>query len=353
MAENKESKEGKENKEGNEIRESKLTPEQKAAAVVVSLGADKASKIYKHLSESDIERLTIEVAKLGHVSPDEMELVLDEFYKTCLTQKVVTDGGMEYARAVLEKAFGESTAQSLLDKLSKSLQIRPFDFIRKSNVKNLISFLQHERPQTIALVLSYADSDQASMVISELPKEKRIKVVEAIARMESASPEAIKVVEDSLKKRFDSILTSDVTAIGGIDYIADVMNHMDRSNETYIFDELGKTDEELAETIRKKMFVFEDIVSMDNRSIQRFIRECDVKDIVYALKGSDENIKELIFSNVSSRMAESIQSDLEITVNVRLRDVEEAQQRIVGVIRRLEEAGEVIIVKSGKDEIIA
>ena len=282
-----------------------------------------------------------------------MELVLDEFYKTCLTQKVVTDGGMEYARAVLEKAFGESTAQSLLDKLSKSLKIRPFEFIRKSNVKNLISFLQHERPQTIALVLSYADSDQASMVISELPKEKRIKVVEAIARMESASPEAIKVVEDSLKKRFDSILTTDVTTIGGIDYIADVMNHMDRANEKYIFDELGKSDEELAETIRKKMFVFEDIVSMDNRSIQRFIRECDVKDIVYALKGSDEKIKELVFSNVSSRMAESIQSDLEITVNVRLRDVEEAQQRIVGVIRRLEEAGELIIVKSGKDEIIA
>ena len=353
MEESKENKENKENRDSKEVRESKLTPEQKAAAVVVSLGADKASKIYKHLSESDIERLTIEVAKLGHISPDEMERVLDEFYKTCLTQKVVTDGGMEYARAVLEKAFGESTAQSLLDKLSKSLKIRPFEFIRKSNVKNLISFLQHERPQTIALVLSYADSDQASMVISELPKEKRIKVVEAIARMESASPEAIKVVEDSLKKRFDSILTTDVTTIGGIDYIADVMNHMDRSNEKYIFDELGKTDEELAETIRKKMFVFEDIVSMDNRSIQRFIRECDVKDIVYALKGSDEKIKELVFSNVSSRMAESIQSDLEITVNVRLRDVEEAQQRIVGVIRRLEEAGELIIVKSGKDEIIA
>ena len=330
-----------------ETRESKLAPEQKAAAVIVSLGADKASKIYKHLSESDIERLTIEVAKLGHISPDEMELVLDEFYKTCLTQKVVTDGGMEYARAVLEKAFGESTAQSLLDKLSKSLKIRPFEFIRKSNAKNLISFLQHERPQTIALVLAYADSDQASAVIGELPKEKRIKVVEAIARMESASPEAIKVVEDSLRKRFEGMVTTDVTTVGGIDYIADVMNHMDRANEKYIF------DEELAETIRKKMFVFEDIVSMDNRSIQRFIRECDVKDIVYALKGSDENIKELVFSNVSSRMAESIRSDLEITVNVRLRDVEEAQQRIVGVIRRLEEAGELIIVKSGKDEIIA
>lgn len=337
-----------------ELTNNGMSPEQKAAAVVISLGADKASKIYRHLSESDIEKLTIEVAKAGHVTPEQMEEVLDEFYKICLTQKVVTDGGMEYARAVLEKAFGEGTAQTLLDKLSKSLQIRPFEFVRKSNVKNLVSFLQHERAQTIALVLSYADPDQASTVISELPKEKRIKVVESIAKMESASPDAIKIVEESLKKRFESILTtSDFTKIGGIDYIADVMNHMDRANEKYIFDELGKENEELAETIRKKMFVFEDIVSMDNRSIQRFIRECDVKDIVYALKGSDENIKQLVFANVSSRMAESIQSDLEVTVNVRLRDVEEAQQRIVGVIRRLEEAGELIIVKSGKDEIIA
>lgn len=332
----------------------KLTPPQKAAAVVVSLGADKASKIYKQLNESDIEKLTIEVARLGHISPEQMEEVLDEFYKTCLTQKVVTDGGMEYARAVLEKAFGESTAQTLLERLAKSLKTRPFEFVRKSNVRNLISFLQHERPQTIALILSYADPDQASMVISELPKEKQIKVVESIARMESASPDAIKIVEASLKKKFESVLTTaDFTTIGGIDYIADVMNHMDRANEKYIFDELGKENEELADTIRKKMFVFEDIVSMDNRSIQRFIRECDVKDIVYALKGSDDKIKELVFANVSTRMAESIRSDLEITVNVRLRDVEEAQQRIVGVIRRLEEAGELIIVKSGKDEIIA
>jgi len=332
----------------------KLTLPQKAAAVVVSLGADKASKIYKQLNESDIEKLTIEVARLGHISPEQMEEVLDEFYKTCLTQKVVTDGGMEYARAVLEKAFGESTAQTLLDRLAKSLKTRPFEFVRKSNVRNLTSFLQHERPQTIALILSYAEPDQASMVISELPKEKQIRVVESIARMESASPDAIKIVEASLKKKFESVLTTaDFTTIGGIDYIADVMNHMDRANEKYIFDELGKENEELADTIRKKMFVFEDIVSMDNRSIQRFIRECDVKDIVYALKGSDDKIKELVFANVSTRMAESIRSDLEITVNVRLRDVEEAQQRIVGVIRRLEEAGELIIVKSGKDEIIA
>ena len=178
------------------MESSTLQPEQKAAAVIVALGAEKASKLYKHLSESEIEKLTIEVAKLGHVSSEETEAVLDEFYKTCLTQKVVTDGGMEYARAVLEKAFGESTAQNLLDKLAKSLKTRPFEFIRKSTVKTLFSFLQHERPQTIALVLSYAEPDQAATVISELPKEKRIKVVEAVAKMESVSPDAIKICRE-------------------------------------------------------------------------------------------------------------------------------------------------------------
>ena len=201
-------------------------------------------------------------------------------------------------------------------------------------------------------MLSYADADQAAGVISNLPKDVSIQVVECIARLESVSPEAIKIVESQLRRRFENIMTTDYTAIGGIDYIADVMNNMDRSNEKFIFDELAKRDEELTETIRKKMFVFEDILSLDNRSIQRFIRDCDVKDLVYALKGSDENVRQVIFANMSGRMAESIQSDLEITVNVLRKDVEEAQQRIVGVIRRLEAAGELIIVKGGKDEII-
>ena len=212
------------------MESSTLQPEQKAAAVIVALGAEKASKLYKHLNESEIEKLTIEVAKLGHISSEETEAVLDEFYKTCLTQKVVTDGGMEYARAVLEKAFGESTAQNLLDKLAKSLKTRPFEFIRKSTVKTLFSFLQHERPQTIALVLSYAEPDQAATVISELPKEKRIKVVEAVAKMESVSPDAIKIVESSLKKKFENILTTDFTTIGGIDYVADVMKNISLMN---------------------------------------------------------------------------------------------------------------------------
>ena len=329
-----------------------LTPAQKAATLVIALGAEKASKLYKYLTSEDVEKLTVEVAKLGHVEAEQTEEVLDDFYKTCLTQKVVTDGGMEYARTVLEKAYGEATANELLGKVTKYLKNRSFEFIQKTDSKNLYAVLQYERPQTIALVLSYADSDLSAAVIRELPEDKRIKVVEAVAQMESASPEAIKLVESQLRKKFDNILTTDYTTIGGVDYIADVMNHMDRSNEKFIFDEMGKINPELAETIRKKMFVFEYILGMDDRSIQRFIRECDMKDIVYALKNASPEMSSLFYQNMSTRMAETIQSDLEVTVNVRLRDVEEAQQRIVNLIRRLDEAGELIISKGGKDDIV-
>ncbi len=330
-----------------------LESPQKAAALIVALGTDKASKLYKYLGADDVEKLTLEVARMGHLEAAQVEDVLDEFYKTCLTQKVVSDGGMEYARAVLEKAYGESTANELLGKVTKYLKNRSFEFIAKTDSKNLYSILQHERPQTIALVLSYAEAEMAAQVIGELPEDKRIKVVENIAQMESASPEAIKLVENQLRKQFDNILTTDFTTIGGIDYIADVMNHMDRSNEKFIFDKMGEENPELAESIRKKMFVFEDILGMDDRSIQRFIRDCDMKDIVYALKNASPEMSQLFYSNMSSRMAETIQSDLEVTINVRLKDVEEAQQRIVSLIRGLDEAGELIIGKGGKDDIIA
>ena len=200
----------------------------------------------------------------------------------CLTQKVVTDGGLEYAKTVLEKAFGESVAHGLLERVSKQLKTRAFSFIRKTDGPNLVTILSQERPQTIALVLAYVDSSEKS-----------------------------------------------------------------------IFDGLSARDAELAEEIRKRMFVFEDITTMDNRSIQRFVRDCDSKDLVFALKGANEEVKSMIFANMSSRMAESIKSDLEITTNVRKKDVEDAQQRIVGIIRKLEEQGEIIIMKGGRDDIIA
>ena len=330
-----------------------MTYGQKAATVIISLGTETASKLYKYLSEDELEALTLEVAKMENIPPEVTERALDDFYKLCLTQKVITDGGLEYARNVLEKAFGLQMATSLLDRVTKSLKVRSFEFLRKADSKNLFAIIQHERPQTLALILSYARADQASSVIQELPKSKRIKVVECIAKMESTSPDTIKVVESVLEKKFSSVLSMDLAQIGGIDYIADVLNNMDRSNEKFIFDELSKKDAKLADDIRKKMFVFEDITLLDNRSIQKFLQQVESHDLVYALKGATKEVADLIFANMSTRMGETIKSDLEYTYNVRVRDVEEAQQRIVAVIRRLEEEGELIIAKGGQDEIIA
>jgi flagellar motor switch protein FliG len=281
-----------------------------------------------------------------------MEDTLKDFYDLCLTQKVITEGGLEYARNVLEKAFGSQVATSLLERVTKTLRSKSFDFMRKADYKNLLTIIQNEHPQTIALILSYARADQASAVIAELPKEKRIDVVERIAKMDRTSPEIVKYVEEELEKKFNSIVSVDFTEIGGVNYVADIMNNMDRGNEKYIFDELNKKDAKLADEIRMRMFVFEDIVTMDSMSIQRFLREVDSKDLVYAIKGSNKEVSDMLFSNMSTKMGDTIKSELEYTHNVRLRDVEEAQQRIVSVIRRLEEEGELIIAKSGKDDII-
>nr|WP_312577368.1 flagellar motor switch protein FliG [Sedimentibacter sp.] len=334
------------------MAETKLTGRQKAAAIIISLGAEDASKIYKFLREDEIEFLTYEIARLQQLSPQVMEDTLKDFYDICLTQKVITEGGLEYARNVLEKAFGAQAATNMLERATKTLRTKAFDFIRKADYKSLLTIIQNEHPQTIALILSYARADQASAIIAELPKEKRIDVVERIAKMDRASPEIIKQVEYALEKKFNSIISVDFTEIGGVNYIADIMNNMDRGNEKYIFDELSKKDVKLADEIRKRMFVFEDIVMLDSMGIQRFLREVDSKDLVFAIKGSNKEVTDVLFSNMSTKMVETIKSELEYTHNVRLRDVEESQQRIVSVIRRLEEEGELYIAKGGKDDII-
>lgn len=328
-----------------------MSTRQKAALVVISLGADRASQIYKYLNEEDIEGLTFEVAKLGKTDNNQVETTLDEFYKLCLTHKMMTDGGLDYARDVLEKAFGESTARNLLEKVSKTLQSRPFNFFMQGDPKALLSLLQNERPQVIALIMSYMEPEQAARILEQLPDDKRLSTVEGMANMDRVSPEAISIVEEEMKRKFAAIITSEGNAnLGGIDYVADVMNHVDRSSERKIFDELDKKDAALSQAIRDKMFVFENIIDMDNRSIQRFIRECDSRDIVYALKNASQEMKDAFFNNMSKRMADTVRSDLQITTNVRLKEVEEAQQRIVNIIRSLEEQGEVIIRKGGDED---
>ena len=334
------------------MAETKLTGAQKAAAVIIALGTDTASKIYKYLREDELEQITYEIARTSQVPSEQMDGILDDFYQLCLTEKVITDGGVESARDVLEKAYGEQEADSLLDRVTKSLRTRAFEFLRKADYKNLLTTIQNEHPQTIALVLSYTRPDQAATVIAELPPDKQVDVVQRIATMDRTSPEVIKIVEDNLSNKFSNMFDMDFTTFGGVDYAADVMNNMDRAAEKNIFDELNHKDEELSEEIRKKMFVFEDITGLDDMSIQRFLREVDSKDLVYALKGANKEVADVIFKNMSNRSADTVKSDLSYTHNVRLKDVEEAQQRIVGIIRRLESEGELVITKGGKDEII-
>ena len=330
-----------------------LTGPQKAAAVVVSLGADKASQLYKYMDPEDVETLTLEVARLGYLDSDMTEGVLTDFYEMCLTNKAITEGGLEYAKTVLEKAFGEQTAAQLLEKVEKSMKNRQFAFLDKADAKSLFSALQYERPQTVALVLSYVSPAKSASVVEQMDPAKQVKVVEYMAKMESPSPSTMKIIETEMNRRFSTIVSSKNVKVGGVDFVASLMNNIDRTSEKSIFDGLSAYNQELADEIRKRMFVFEDLVSMDDRSVQRFLRDCDPKDIVLSLKATTEEVANKLLSNMSTRMAQNIKDDLEITTNVRMKDVEEAQQRIVDVIRKLEEQNEIIIIKGGKDDIIA
>ena len=329
------------------------TTMQKAAMVISALGTENASQVFKFFTDDEIEKMTLEVAKMDYWPMEVVDEMLNDFYEICLTQKVISEGGVEYAREILEKAFGSQQAAALFEKITKQLKTKAFAFVRRADYKNLLAIVQNEHPQTIALILSYARSDQASAILSELPKEIRIEVVERIAKMESASPEVIKSIEATLEKKFANLVTTESMEVGGVNYIADVLNKVERSTEKFIFDELNLRDPKLAEEIRQKMFVFEDIVHLDSMSIQAFIPQVEPKDLAVAIKGSTAEVAEVIYANMSSRSKESTQTDVEYLHNVRMRDVEEAQQRIVSIIRRLEDEGKLTISKGGSDEIIA
>lgn len=327
-------------------------PAEKAAAVISIIGAETASEVFKYLNDGEIEQISIELARLPKLNDSEIQEISKEFYECCVTQKVISEGGKDYAKEVLEKAFGQQQAKSLMDRVSKALKTKSFGFIRKVDYKSLMTVVQNEHPQTLALILSYATPEQASRIIVNLPRETQIDVVERVANMDRAYPAAIKIVEDVVKRKIGSSESEETMEVGGLNYIADVMNHVDRSTERDIFDELNIKNPQLAEDVRKLMFVFEDIAYLDPLSIQRFIRDVDSKDLAVALKVANKEVTSAIFSNMSNRMRESIQTDMEYLRNIRMSDVEEAQQRIVGIIRRLEEDGEIVISKDGKDEII-
>ncbi|WP_108669693.1 flagellar motor switch protein FliG [Peribacillus acanthi] len=333
-------------------RKGELTGKQKAAILLISLGPDVSASVYKHLSEEEIERLTLEISSVRKVDAIEKEEILEEFHNIALAQDYITQGGIGYAKTVLEKALGTDQAAAIINRLTSSLQVRPFDFARKADPAQILNFIQNEHPQTIALILSYLDPSKAGQILSELPQEVQADIARRIAIMDSTSPEIINEVEQILERKLSTTVTQDYTQTGGIEAVVDVLNGVDRATERTILDALEIQDPELAEEIKKRMFVFEDIVTLDGRAIQRVIRDADNDDLKYALKVASEEVKEIVFKNMSKRMVDTFTEEMEYMGPVRLRDVEEAQSRIVAVIRRLEEAGEIVIARGGGDDII-
>ena len=332
--------------------EEKITGLQKAAILLIALGPEKSSSIFKHLKEDEIEELTLEIANTRTITPQLRDEVLEEFYQVCLAQQYIAEGGINYAKEVLEKSFGADKARDVIGKLTASLQVKPFEFVRKTDPSQLLNFIQDEHPQTIALILSYLSAAQSALIISALPPDRQADVAKRIAVMDRTSPDIIKEVEKVLESKLASLVNQDYTIVGGVDAVVEILNTVDRGTEKHIMETLEIEEPELADEIRKKMFVFEDILLLDDRAIQRVLRDVDNSDLAIALKGSNEEVQNAIFNNLSKRLAVMIKEDMEFMGPVRMKDVEEAQQKIVNIIRKLEDAAEIVISRGGGDEII-
>ena len=330
----------------------KISGLQKASILLIALGPEKSATIFKHLKEDEIEELTLEIANTRSITPQIKEEVIDEFYEVCLAQQYIAEGGIGYAKELLEKALGADKAMDVIGKLTASLQVKPFEFIRKAEASQLLNFIQDEHPQTIALILSHLPLSQAAIIVSSLPPDRQADVAKRIALMDRTSPDVVKEVEKVLESKLSSLVNQDYTIIGGVDAVVDILNAVDRSTEKHIMETLEIEEPELADEIRKKMFVFEDILLLDDRAIQRVLRDVDNNDMALALKSANEQVQASIFNNMSKRLAVMIKEDMEFMDPVRMKDVEEAQQKIVNIIRKLEDSGEIVISRGGGDEIV-
>lgn len=330
----------------------KLRGKEKAAILLIALGQEVSAEVFKHLDAEEIEELYLEIAKTSKVKSQEKEKVYDEFNELMLAQQYLSQGGIGYARELLQSALGESKAVEIITKLTSSLQVRPFDFIQKTESEQILNFIGSEHPQIIALIISYLPSDKAGEIMSQLPEEKQVDIAKRVATMERTSPEMIREVERVLERKLSSVMGQDYTMAGGIDALVEILTHVDRNTEKTILEGLSEEEAELAEEIKKKMFVFEDIILLDDRSIQQVLKSVESKDLSMALKGASEEVGEKVFKNMSKRAADMMREDMEFAGPVRVKDVQEAQQRIVNIIRKLEETGEIIIARGSEDEMI-
>lgn len=335
------------------MKRSDLTGRSKAATLLISLGPDLSAQVFKHLRDDEIEQVTLEIANLRKVDSEFRDNVVREFHQMCIAQDYISQGGIEYAKDILEKALGSQRAIEFLHRLTSTLQVRPFDFIRKTDPTHLLNFIQGEHPQTIALIMAYLNPEQASVILSALPPDRQADVARRVAIMDRTSPEIIREVEKVLERKLSTLVMEDFTKAGGVETLVDVLNRVDRGTEKTIMETLEVHDPELAEEIKRRMFLFEDIVFLDDRYVQRVLRDVDLqRDLPLALKAASEDVRQKIHRNMSKRAVELLQENIDFLGPVRLRDVEESQQKIVNLIRKLEEEGEIIIARGGGDEII-
>ncbi|MDR2527660.1 MAG: flagellar motor switch protein FliG [Synergistaceae bacterium] len=333
-------------------RASNISNREKIAVLMVALGNDIAAEVYKALDDTTIELITLEIANLRKVTPEVKLDVMKEAQEILMAREFMARGGVEYARDVLERALGPERAQNLLTRITASLQVRPFDFMRHTDAQQILSFIQGEHPQTIALILSYLEAPQAAMIISGLPAIMQAEVARRIAKMDRITPEVLREVERVLERKLSTVMGQDFTIAGGIDAVVTLINSSDRTTERNIMEYLEENDPELAEEIKKRLFVFEDIIRLDDRSLQRVLREVDMKELGLALKGATEELRVKFFKNMSKRAAEMLQEDMDYMGPVRVKDVEESQQKVVNSVRALEEAGEIVIASGGEDELV-
>lgn len=333
--------------------ERKLTGVQKSAILFITLGPEASSGILKKLPESDIQKITYEIANITSVTSEQREEILNEFLQINKARDYIVEGGMDYAKQLLSKALGTQRANEILDKVSEATsQYRPFSIARKADPRQLLNVITAEQPQTIALILCYLQPDKAAQVMAELPEETQSEVAYRIATMNTTSPMVIKEIEAVLESKLSSVVRTEMTSLGGVETLVGILNSVDRTTEKNITESLEREDAELADKVKSSMFVFEDILSLDDVSIQRILREVEASDLALALKGCSDEVANSIYRNQSKRAAASLKEDMEFLGPVRITDVEKAQQKIVAIIRRLDDANEIIISRGGEDAII-
>jgi len=328
------------------------TGRQKSAIFLVSIGSELSAEIFKYLREDEIETLTFEIARLETIDSEQKDMILQEFQELMMANQFISTGGIDYARELLEKSLGSQKAIDIINRLTSSLQVRPFDFIRRTDPTHLLNFIQQEHPQTIALILAYLEPNKASVILQNLSHTIQSDVARRIATMDRTSPEVLREVERVLEKKLSTLSSEDYTTAGGVENIVEILNLVDRASEKQIIEALEDEDPELAEEIKKRMFVFEDIVLLSDRDIQKVMREVDSQELSKALKSVEIEVQEKIFKNMSKRAATMLKEDMEYMGPIRLKDVEEAQQKIVSIIRHLEDTGEIVIARSGEDEMV-